>query len=148
MTSQYVWIAIIFGVFAAGLGMGYVVVQQSSHLNYMILNPQQMQQMMSDPTQMNQWQQTLMNNPGAMNQWMQNPQHVMQMTDLMRNNHDFTQQMMMEMINDHNIRLQMLGHLSENQEAMQQMKQLVEGGMIQNEMMGNMTGVMDNMMNP
>ena len=83
MTNSYVWFGVIAGVFAAGLGMGYVAFQQSTHLNYMTLNPQQMQQMMNDPQQMAQWQQTVMNNPEAMNQWMQNPQHVKDMISLM-----------------------------------------------------------------
>ncbi len=142
MSNQYVWFAIIAGVFAAGLGMGYVSFQQSTHLNYMMLNPQQMQSMMNDPQQMAQWQQTMMNNPEAMNQWMQEPQHVRQITELMKNNHDFMQQMMMEMINDPSIRLQILGHMSENQEAMQQMRQMIQGGMT-NQMIGNMTDMMD-----
>jgi len=43
------------------------------------------------------------------------------------------------MINDPNIRLQMLGHISENQEAIQQMQQMVKGGMTHSQIMGNMT---------
>lgn len=87
-----------------------------------------------------------MDNPDAMYQWMNNPQHVKQMTDLMRNNHYLMQQMMMEMINDPAIRLQMLGHMSENQEAMQEMSQMVDGQMNQNQMMGNMTIMDEDMM--
>ncbi|MCV0400122.1 MAG: DUF4175 domain-containing protein [Nitrosarchaeum sp.] len=145
MTSQYVWIAIIFGVFAAGLGMGYVTFQQSTHFNYMMINQQQMRDMMGNPQQMAMWQQVMMDDPEAMEKWMESPQHVRQMADLMRGNHDFMQEMMMEMINDPNLRLQMLGHMSENQEAMEQMQQMAQGGMTQNQMMGNMTIMDDDM---
>lgn len=137
MTSSYIWFGIVAGVFAAGLGMGYVIFQQSTHFNDMMLNPQQMQHMMNDPRTMSQWQQMMMDNPEAMNQWMQEPQHVRQMTQLMKQNHDFMQEMMMEMINDPNIRLQMLGHMTEDQEAMEQMRMMVNG-----------TDQLDHMMNP
>jgi hypothetical protein len=42
------------------------------------------------------------------------------------------------MINDPNIRLQMLGHMTENPEMMQQMREMITG---------NMTGMMNEMMN-
>ena len=55
------------------------------------------------------------------------------------------QEMMIQMINDPDIRLQIIGHMSENQEAMNQM---MGANMTQNGiMMYNMTGMMhDNMM--
>jgi len=57
----------------------------------------------------------------------------------MSENHGFMMEMMMVMIKDPNLRLQMIGHMTENQEAMQQMMQ----------MMGNMSGMMGSeMMNP
>ena len=73
-----------------------------------------------------------------MNQWMNNPQHVEHMAEMMNQNHDFMQQMMAEMINDPNIRLQMLGHMTENPEMMQQMREMINS---------NMTGMMNEMMN-
>lgn len=116
-------------VFAAGIGMGYVAFQQSTHVSPMMMNQQQMQYMMNDPE--------------AMEQWMESPQHIGQMTDLMKNNHDFMQEMMMEMINDPNLKLQMLGHMSENHEAMEQMREMVSGNML-----GNMTMMNDDIMHP
>ncbi|MEK6865954.1 MAG: hypothetical protein AABX46_00765, partial [Thermoproteota archaeon] len=68
------------------------------------------------------------------NQWMNNPQHVEHMTEMMNQNHDFMQQMMSEMINDPNTRLQMLGHMTENPEIIQQMREMVNS---------NMTGMMN-----
>jgi hypothetical protein len=62
-----------------------------------------------------------------MSKWMQDPQHVTQMTELMRNNHDFMQEMMKQMINDPDLRLQMIGHMSENQEVMNQMLMMFNG---------------------
>lgn len=148
MTNLYVWLGIVAVVFAAGVGMGYVVFQQSTHVSPMMTNQQQMQYMMNDPQQMAMWQQTVMNNPEVMERWMESPQHVKQMTDLMKGNHDFVQEMMTEMINDPNIRLQMLGHMSENQEAMEQMQEMISGTMISDQMMGNMTMMDDDMMHP
>lgn len=216
MTSQYVWIGVIFAVFSAGLGMGYVAFQQGSHLNYMVLNPQQMQQMMNDPKQMTVWNQHMMNNPQAMNQWMntimQNPQQMeqfhnmmindpqhmsqmmgpmmnsmmndpqmrqqmltmmmqnqtmmnsmmndMQMMNMlnqtigtntntqspnhthevitqMKQNHQFTQDVIMAMLNDPDMRLQMIGHMTENQEAMQEMKMMLNSTDTTGHMMNN-----------
>jgi len=63
-------------------------------------------------------------NPEAMKQWMDSPQHVKQMT---------------EMIDDPNIRLHMLGHMSENHEVMEQMREMMGGNMMGSQMMGNTT---------
>lgn len=201
MASQYVWIGIIFAVFSAGLGMGYVAFQQGSHLNYMVLNPQQMQQMMNDPKQMTMWNQQMMNepqavqqihdmmindprhmsqmmgpmmnymmndpqmqqqmltmmmqNPTMMNSMMndmqmmnmlnqtigtntntQSPNHTHEVINQMKQDHQFTQDVIMAMLNDPDMRLQMIGHMTENQEAMQEMK-----------MMLNSTDTIDHMMN-
>ncbi|MDO8640749.1 MAG: hypothetical protein Q7R33_04330, partial [Nitrosarchaeum sp.] len=89
MASQYVWIGVIFAVFSAGLGMGYVAFQQGSHLNYMVLNPQQMQQMMNDPKQITMWNQQMMNEPQAVQQihdiMINDPQHMTRMMGPMMN---------------------------------------------------------------
>lgn len=135
----------------------------------MMNNPKSMEQwhqeMMNDPEAMNQWMNTMMqdpmtmekfhqlmvNNPNHMRSMMSNPDmqswmlsedHSKQMTKMMRENHDFMNEIMIEMINDPEIRLQMLGHLSENQEAMSQMRMMVNST---NLMGGNMD---HNMMNP
>ena len=139
MVSLYVWLAIVAVVFVAGLGIGYVAFQQDTTVNPMMMNQQQMQHMVNDPQQMAMWQQTMMDNPDAMEQWMNNPQHVRQMTEMMSDNHDFMMKMMTEMIDDPNIRVQMLGHMSENHETMEQMREMMDGNMMGGQMMGNMT---------
>ena len=47
MVSQYAVIGITVGVFFAGLGVGYAVLQSTYSMPMM--GPQNMQQMMSDP---------------------------------------------------------------------------------------------------
>jgi len=77
-------------------------------------------------------------NPEQMNQWMvQDPKHVEEMATAMRENHDFMMAMMSVMINDPALRLQMLGHMTENQEAMEMMSNMMDsGGMMGSGMMG------------
>ena len=52
---------------------------------------------------------------------------------------DFMMKIMKEMVDDPNIRLQMLGHMSENHEVMEQMREMMGGNMMGSQMMGNMT---------
>ena len=133
MVSLYVWLVIVAVVFVSGLGVGYVAFQQNTTVSPM-MNQQQMQHMINDPQQMAMWQQTMMDNPEVMEQWMNSPQHVRQMTELMSDNHDLMMKMMTEMVEDPNMRLQMLGHMSENHEAMEQIREMMGG-----QTMGNMT---------
>ena len=162
MVNQYVLIGIIIAVFIAGLSIGSMIQQNTVSP---MMNVQQMQQMMNDPKQMSMWNQQMMNNPQAMNQWMntmvndpqtqsqmmalmtnnpqmnnwmQDSQHVTQMTQLMRDNHDFMQEMMKQMLNDPGLRLQMIGHMSENQEAMNQMQMMFNGTNSTGKQMGHM----------
>ncbi|HSB84607.1 MAG TPA: plastocyanin/azurin family copper-binding protein [Nitrosarchaeum sp.] len=97
MVSKPILIGIIIGVFFAGLGIGYAVLQFGQP-NYSNMTPQQMQQMMNDPKQMTQWHQTMMNNPQAMSNWMntmmQNPNMMNQWMGTMMNNPNFQQQYM------------------------------------------------------
>jgi len=152
-------------IFIAGLGIGSIIIQNTRSP---MMNAQQMQQMMGDSQQRALWNQQMMNNPQAMNQWMNtmmdnpqtqsqmmalmtnnpqmnkwmaDPEHVKQMTELMRSNHNFMQEMMKQMIKDPDIRLQMIGHMSENQEAMNQMRMMFNGT-------NSTSGHMDQMMNP
>jgi len=61
-----------------------------------------------------------------MNQWMiKDPKHVEEMSTAMRENHDFMMEMMSVMMNDPDLRLQMMGHMTENQEAMDMMKNMM-----------------------
>lgn len=52
-------------------------------------------------------------------------QHVEEMITTMNNDHSFTMKMMTMMIEDPTIRIQMLGHMTENHDALQQMRELV-----------------------
>jgi len=116
MVNQAIWIGITVGVFFAGLGIGYSIIQQTAVTPTMSF--QQMQQMMQ--------------NPQLMKQWMSSPEHAQQMADIMREDHDFMMGMYSEMMNDEQLRLQMMGHMTEYPEMMQQM----------GHMMGNRTGMM------
>ncbi|HWP78410.1 MAG TPA: fibronectin type III domain-containing protein [Candidatus Nitrosotenuis sp.] len=149
MVSKYAVIGIAVGVFFAGLGIGYAVFQstqispmmnQQQMMNQFRGNPQLMRDMFSDPQfmqemmrdqQFNQMMMSyMMQNPEQVDMWMiQNPQHVQQMSKAMKENHEFMQEMMFEIINDPDLRLQMLGHMTENQETMQQMQQMMQGNM-------------------
>jgi len=98
------------GVFFAGLGIGYAVLQSYNQPNFTI-NPQQMQQMMSNPQLMAQWHQTMVTNPQAMNQWM----------NIMANNPNLMNQWMEKAMDDPQLRQQMYGMMFQNQQFMQSM---------------------------
>lgn len=98
MVSQAVLIGIAVGVFFAGLGIGYALLQSSVPSTPMMMTPQQMQQMMNNPQTMNQWHQQMMQNPQTMNQWMNtmmnDPQLRQQMYSQMMQHNQFMQGMM------------------------------------------------------
>lgn len=142
------------GIGITALQPVYPPMMTNNQMQQMINDPQAMnqwhQQMINDPQAMNQWMNNMMHDSKAMEQfhkmmienpdhmrqmmsnpamqrWMSSPEHAQQMTELMKGNHDFMQGIMMEMINDSDMRLQMLGHMSENPEAMTQMRMMVNG---------------------
>lgn len=160
MVSQYVMIGIAVGVFFAGIGIGYAMMQTSTpQNNFMQMTPQQIQQMMNDPNMMNQWHQTMMNDPDAMNQWMStmmnDPQAMTQMHNMMMNNQQhmnmMIQPMMNTMMNDPQHQQQMLDMMVQHQGMMntmmnnQQMMTMMDGGMMMDSHMMN-SGMMGNMM--
>jgi cell division FtsZ-interacting protein ZapD len=65
-----IWIVVVIGVFFAGAGISYVIIPSGTPDVPVMMTPQQMQQMMDEPSQMIQWHQTMMNDPQAMNIWM------------------------------------------------------------------------------
>jgi plastocyanin len=97
MTSQYVWIGIIVGVFFAGLGIGYVVFTTITP-NYIMQNPQLSNQMMSNPQFRSMWTNYMTFNPQAMNDWtntmMNNPNFMNMLMTAMMKNPQFQQQYM------------------------------------------------------
>ena len=135
LTSQNTVIGIAVGMFLVGLAFGYVAFTGSTHSGNMMMNDQQI--MMQDSQFRQQMMESITQDPEAMRVWMQNTQHAEEMGIMMRDNHDFAMQMMFTIIEDPAIRLQMLGHMTENQEAMQQMM-----GMMGTDMMNDMTGDM------
>ncbi|MBS3922155.1 MAG: hypothetical protein KGZ37_03280 [Nitrosarchaeum sp.] len=147
MVSQPILIGIVVGVFFAGLGVGYAILQSTVPATQM-MNQQQMQQMMNDPQAMNQWMNTMMQDPNSMNQWM----------DTMMNNQQFMQQMHNSMMNNPQMNQQMMNMMMENQQFMHGMmmdpqfqqnwmgpwmnnstnwNSMMGSGMMNQEMMGN-----------
>lgn len=125
MTNQYVWIGITVGVFFAGIGIGYAVLQSTASPSVMHMTPQQMQQMMNDPQLMNQWHQQMMNNPQHMSQMMQ--------------------PIMNTMMNDPQLQQQMLNNMMQHQGMMNYM---MNNQQWQNMMGMNGTMMMSNRMMP
>jgi len=99
------------GVFFAGLGIGYAVLQSYNQPNFVTMTPQQTQQMMSNPQLMAQWHQIMMTNPQAMNQWM----------NTVANNPNLMNQWMGKVMDDPQLRQQMYGMMFQNQQFMQNM---------------------------
>lgn len=97
MTSQYIQIGIIAGVFFAGLGIGYVIFTAITP-NYIIQSPQLSNQIMSDPQFRNMWINYMMFNSQALNDWtntmMNNPNFMNALMTAMMKNPQFQQQYM------------------------------------------------------
>lgn len=128
-------IGITIGVFLAGIGIGYGIFMNSDSAT---TNSELIDQMMQNPQLSSQMMSAMFKNPKFMEQLVQN----------MKTNHDFSQDIMMSMINDPNLRLQMMGHMTENQEAMTQMRTLMAQdimsggkGMMENSMNDSMNGI-------
>lgn len=138
MVSQGILIGIAVGVFFAGIGIGIAALQPTS-----MMTGQNMQQMMNDPQQMNQWMNTMMNDPQAMQQMhdmmMSNHQHMNQMMgtmmDSMMNDPELQQQMMTQMMNNQ----AMMDYMMNNQDVMNMMmgSNMMDGNMM---MGGHMMG--------
>ena len=154
MVRQAILIGITIAVFFIGIGVSSAIFSSTYDPNTMKFASQELfEQMMSNnPKMMANWMETMMQdaqfhdqamdymakNPEQMNQWMvHDPRHVEEMATTMRENHDFMMAMMSVMINDPALRLQMLGHMTENQEAMEMMSNMMDsGGMMGSGMMG------------
>jgi len=142
MVNQIIWIGIIVGVFFVGIGVHHVIFSSTYDPNTMKFanqelfdqmisqNPKMMANLMETMMQDEQFHNQAMNymakNPEQMNQWMiKDPKHIEEMSIAMRENHDFMMEMMSVIINDPDLRLQMIGHMTENQEAMDMMKNMM-----------------------
>ena len=142
MATNYVWIGIAAGLFAAGVAIGYGVFAATYRPSFMQMNQNQMLgQMMQDRNMMNQWNQQMMNdqmgrqqtmtsmmqNQQFMNDVMDDPKFQAQMMENMGQDHNFTQNMIMNMMDDPQIRGQMIGHMLENQEFMEEVQKAIGG---------------------
>ncbi|AFS83166.1 cupredoxin domain-containing protein [Candidatus Nitrosopumilus sediminis] len=111
MVSQGILIGIAVGVFFAGIGIGYAVLQSPPPSSPMMMSSQQMQQMMDDPQAMNQWMNTMMQDPQAMNQWMGNMMDDPQMQQQMMTRMMGHQGMMNSMMNNQDMMNMMVGNM-------------------------------------
>ena len=162
MVNQYVWIGIAVGIFVAGIGIGYAVLQGSSGIpgpmNFGAMSPQQMQQAMQDPDFRQNMMNQFRNSPQSMQNWMNpmmnDPELQPQMRGNMMQNSQFMQGMMDPMSMDPELRQQMIQTMMNDPEMMEQMQQMMGSG---NMMMGQgMMGrgmmmdkqMMDMMMSP
>ena len=136
MASQNVVIGIAVGMFLGGLVFGYVAFTGSTHSGNMMMGNQQV--MMQDPQFRQEMMESITQDSETMRIWMENTQHAEEMGTMMRGNHDFAMQMMYTIIEDPAIRLQMLGHMTENQETMEQMRSMMGSDMMMNNMTGDM----------
>lgn len=144
MVRQAVWIGITIGVFFAGIGIGYVILQNISTPSFMQMTPQQMmndpnfrQQMMThwkqNPQTMDDWMNQMMADPQLMGQMhdimMRDQAHMKQMHQMMQDNPQHMQQMthMMGshiadmMMNDPQMRQQLTDSMVGHQELMQEL---------------------------
>ncbi len=161
LVSQYVWIGIVVAAFFVGVGASYahfantydpmsMKFQNQDLFNQMMSNNPKMSQQWMDSGMMNQQQ--IMQDPKQMMEWMANdPKHIEQMSTIMKEDHVFMSKMMSVMMNDPDLRLQMMGHMSENSESFKEMMNMMGYANITDSkdygmMMGNMTGIHDNMM--
>ena len=132
--------------------MHNMMINDPQHMNQMMgpmmdsmMNDQQMRQqmmimMMQNPTMMNSMMRdipmmTMLNNQTIGTNM--NTQITQEVIDQMKQNHQFTQDMITAMLNDPDLRLQIIGHMTENQEAMQQMKMMLNSTGTNGHMMGN-----------
>jgi len=128
VVNQSILVSIIIGVFVAGIGTSYAIflTLEGSDDMTKLQNQQIIQKVMDDPQLHQQVMELMTGDPVEMGKWFENTKHVKQMVESMKENHEFMQEIMVEIIDDPSLRLQMLGHMTENQEAIQQMKKLTE----------------------
>jgi len=142
MVSQPIWIGIVIGVFFVGAGLSYAHFANTyDPMSMKFQNQELFDQMISqNPKMTGNWMETMMQdtqfhdqvmeymakNPEQMNQWMtHDPKHVEEMSTAMRENHGFMMEMMSVILNDPDLRLQIIGHMPENQEVMEMIKNMI-----------------------
>jgi len=156
LVSQPIWIGIAIGVFFVGIGVSYAIFASTYDPTTMKFRNQELFEHMisQNPKMTANWMETMMQdvqfhdqvmdymakNPEQMNLWMiHDPKHVEEMSTAMKENHDFMMKMMSIILNDPDLRLQIMGHMTENQEAMEMMNKMMDsGGMMSGSMMSDM----------
>lgn len=119
---------IVVGVFVIGMSVSYVIFMTASNSDNIVeaQNQQIIQKVMEEPQIHQQVMELMTMDPDIMDNWFKNTKHVKQMAEIMKEDHEFMQEMMVEIIEDPSLRLQMIGHMTENQDAVEQMKKLTE----------------------
>ena len=130
MVSQYIWVGIVAGVFVAGIGIGFAVLQQTTpgSMNFDNMSPQQMRDAMQDPDFRQNMMNEFGNNPQSMQDWMSPMMGDPKLQSHMRVNMMQHSQFMQGIMND--------------PQMMEQMQQRMNSGNMmigQGTMMGNMT---------
>jgi len=138
MVGRYIWIGIAVGVFVAGMGIGFAAFQNSSS-GPMMMSPQQMPELMSDPEIRQQMRDSMSQNRQFMQEAMQDSGYMQQMHSMMRENKQHMQGMMGPMMNtimdDPEMRQQMMTHMMNNQGMMNTM--MGKNMMMENNLMNN-----------
>jgi len=126
--NQSILVGIVIGVFVAGIGVSYTIFLTFENSDDMtnLQNQQIIQKVMDEPQLHQQVMELMLTNPEEMEKWFKNTDHIKEMVETMKKDHGFMQEMMVEIIDDPSLRLQMLGHMTENQEALQLMKKLTK----------------------
>jgi plastocyanin len=113
MTSKYVLIGIVIGVFFAGLGIGYALfINTYNPYALMMGNPTMFSQMMGkNPQFSSQYMGYMTQNPQYMNQWMsQNPQYMGQWMGSMMQDPQLRQHMYNYMLQNQDFMYGMMGN--------------------------------------
>lgn len=140
MVSQAILIGIAVGVFFAGLGIGYGILQSTNTTNSMMMNdPQHMQKMMNDPQTMQQFHSMMMNDQQHMQKMMNDPQHIQKMAEMMRSNPQMMNSLMNSMMSDPQIWNQWMGNMMNDPQLMTQWhQQMMNNPQFMNSWMGQM----------
>ena len=139
MVSQAILIGIAVGIFFAGLGIGYGVLQYTNTANSMMNDPQHMQKMMNDPQTMQQFHSMMMNDQQHMQKMINDPQHIQKMAEMMRSNPQAMNSLMNSMMSDPQIWNQWMGNMMNDTQLMTQWhQQMMQNPQVFNNWMNTM----------
>jgi plastocyanin len=138
MVNQKIWIGIAIGIFFVGLGIGYGILQSTSHTDSMMMkDPQHMQKMMNDPQVMEQFHSMMMNDQQHMQKMMSDPKHIQKMVEMMRSNPQTMNSLMNSMMSDPQFMTQWHNSMMQNPQFMNRwMGQMMNDPNFQQQYMG------------